>query len=97
MDAAEKFNTLTHLIGALFALVGGVILVVYSSLKGGAWKITSFSVYGVTLFSLYTISSLYHGLTGRAKNIFRILDHQAIYLLIAGTYTPFTLVTLHGT
>jgi hemolysin III len=57
----------------------------------------SFSIYGATLFLLYLISTLYHGLpTGRAKHVFRILDHQAIYLLIAGSYTPFTLVTLDG-
>jgi hemolysin III len=96
MELEEKFNTLTHVIGAVLALVGGVILVIYASLKGEVWKITSFSVYGVTLFSLYLVSSLYHGLRGRVKNVFRVLDHQAIYLLIAGTYTPFTLVTLRG-
>jgi hemolysin III len=56
----------------------------------------SFSVYGATLFLLYLVSTLYHALDGRAKRLFRVLDYQAIYLLIAGTYTPFTLVTLRG-
>ncbi|MDH4133685.1 MAG: hemolysin III family protein, partial [Gammaproteobacteria bacterium] len=59
-------------------------------------RIVAFSVYGASLFLLYVISTLYHSLTGRAKRIFRVLDHQAIYLLIAGTYTPFTLITLNG-
>jgi hemolysin III len=70
---------------------------VQASLQGDPWKIVSFSIYGVSLFMLYTLSTLYHSLRGRAKQIFRKLDHVAIYLLIAGTYTPFTLVTLRGT
>jgi hemolysin III len=96
MQRDEVVNSLTHLIGAAAALAGLVIIVVFASLKGDPWSIVSFSVYGVTLFTLYLISTLYHSLEGRAKNVFRILDHQAIYLLIAGTYTPFTLVTLRG-
>ena len=97
MDHSEKLNTFTHLIGAVLALAGAVVLVVYASLKGDAWRIVSFSIYGTTLLLLYVISTLYHGLNGRPKKVFAILDHQAIYLLIAGTYTPFTLVTLNGT
>ncbi len=96
MERGEMFNTLTHLIGAAVALAGLVILVVFASLEGNPWKIVSFSIYGATLFSLYLISTLYHGSRGRIKRIFSMLDHQAIYLLIAGTYTPFTLVTLNG-
>lgn len=96
MDQGEKLNTLTHMVGATAALAGFVILVVHTSLKGDPWKITSFSIYGLTLFTLYLTSTLYHSMRGKAKRIFSILDHQAIYLLIAGTYTPFTLVTLRG-
>ena len=96
MYKGEWFNSISHLIGAVAALVGLVIGVVVASLQGDPWKIVSFSVYGTTLFSLYTISTLYHSLQGRAKRIFRTLDHMSIYLLIAGTYTPFTLVTLRG-
>ena len=96
MYKGEWFNSISHLVGAVAALVGLVIVVVEAALQGDPWKIVSFSVYGVTLFSLYTISTLYHSLQGRAKRIFRKLDHLSIYWLIAGTYTPFTLVTLRG-
>ncbi len=94
MDHGEKLNTITHLVGAVAALAGLVILVVFAALKGDPWKIVSFSIYGTTLFGLYVVSTLYHGSGGKLKEILSILDHQAIYLLIAGTYTPFTLVTL---
>jgi len=93
---SEQFNTLTHLIAAVLAFPAAVLLVVYASLKGDPWRIVGFSVYGVSLFSLYLLSSLYHGLRGRIKKTFQRLDHMAIYLLIAGSYTPFTLVTLRG-
>jgi hemolysin III len=92
----ERFNSISHIISAAAALAGLVILVVFSARQGDPWKIVSFSVYGTTLFLLYTFSSLYHSLRGRAKEVFRTLDHYTIYLLIAGTYTPFTLVTLRG-
>ncbi len=96
MIKGERFNSISHLVGAVFALAGTVILVVVATKAGEINRIVSFSVYGATLFLLYVISTLYHGLPGRAKNIFRIFDYQAIYLLIAGSYTPFTLVTLEG-
>ncbi len=96
MYKGDRFNSISHAIGAVAALAGLVILVVLASNQGDPWKIVSFSVYGATLFLLYTVSALYHSLRGRAKNFFRKLDHYAIYLLIAGTYTPFTLVTLRG-
>ncbi|MFO1420781.1 MAG: hemolysin III family protein [Candidatus Competibacteraceae bacterium] len=96
MYQGERFNSISHLVGAVAALVGVVIVVVEAAQQGDPWKIVSFSVYGATLFSLYTISTLYHSLRGRAKRIFRKLDHLSIYFLIAGTYTPFTLVTLRG-
>ena len=88
MDRGERFNTLTHLIGAALAIAGVSVLVVFASLQGDPWKIVSFSVYGFSLFTLYLVSTLYHGLRGNAKRVFFVLDHQAIYLLIAGTYTP---------
>jgi hemolysin III len=96
MIKGERFNSISHLVGAALALAGLVVLVVVASQDGDTRRIVSFSVYGATLFLLYLISTLYHGLPGRAKHVFRILDHQAIYLLIAGSYTPFTLVTLNG-
>lgn len=97
MHKKEFINTLTHTAGAALALAGLVVLVVKASLAGDAWRIVSFSIYGVTLLLLYSSSALYHAAhQGRLKNILRMVDHQAIYLLIAGTYTPFTLVTLRG-
>lgn len=96
MYKGERFNAISHLLGAVLALSGLVVLVVLAALKGDPWKVVSFTVYGGTLFLLYTLSTLYHSLRGRAKAIFQKLDHIAIYLLIAGTYTPFTLITLRG-
>lgn len=96
MPKTERFNTLSHLLGAIAAGVGLVVLVVLAVRQGDAWKIVSFSIYGLTLILVYASSTLYHGLQGRSKAICSKLDHLAIYLLIAGTYTPFTLVTLRG-
>ncbi len=96
MYKGERFNGISHLIGAVAAAAGLVVLVVFAAQQGDPWRIVSFSIYGTTLLLLYTISTLYHSLRGRAKEIFRVLDHNSIYLLIAGTYTPFTLVTMHG-
>jgi len=96
MYYGERFNSISHLVGAVAALAGLVVVVVVAAQQGDPWKIVSFSVYGATLFFLYTVSTLYHSLRGRAKRIFRKLDHYSIYFLIAGTYTPFTLVTLRG-
>ena len=96
MYHGERFNSISHLVGAALALAGLVILVVFASLKNDPWKIVSFSIYGVALFLLYTLSTLYHSLRGQAKPVFQKLDHAAIYLLIAGSYTPFTLITLRG-
>ncbi|MBK1701152.1 PAQR family membrane homeostasis protein TrhA [Thiococcus pfennigii] len=96
MYKGERFNSITHLVGAALALAGGAVLITLGAVDGDLRKIVSFSVYGATLFLLYLFSTLYHSLSGRAKRVFRVLDHQAIYLLIAGTYTPFTLVALGG-
>jgi hemolysin III len=96
MYYGEKFNAITHLGGAVLALAGAVLLVVFAALDGDAWKVVSVSIYGFTLVSLYSLSTLYHSLRGRAKFVLQKLDHQSIYLLIAGSYTPFCLVTLRG-
>lgn len=96
MYHGEKFNAWTHLVGAMLALAGAIVLVVLAAQGGDPWKIVSVSIYGTTLVLLYSSSALYHSLRGPAKNILRKLDHQSIYLLIAGSYTPFCLVTLRG-
>ena len=96
MDYGEKFNAVTHLVGAGLALPGVIVLVVLAALQGDPWKVVGVAIYGVTLVSLYSVSGLYHSLRGRPKNILRELDHHSIYLLIAGSYTPFCLVTLRG-
>ena len=96
MYAGERLNGYTHLAGAVLALAGAVALVAIAAIKGDPWRIASFAVYGATLVALYITSTLYHSLRGRAKDIWRKLDHCSIYLLIAGTYTPFALVTLNG-
>jgi hemolysin III len=94
MYPGERFNSISHLVGASLALVGGGVLVTVSAFEGDAAKIASYSVYAVTLFTLYLASTLYHSFPGRAKPFFRVVDHQAIYLLIAGTYTPIAVVVL---
>jgi hemolysin III len=92
----ERFNGVTHLLGTALAVAGLVVLIVFASLQGDPWRITSVSIYGATLVTLYLGSTLYHSLRGRAKQVLQKIDHAAIYLLIAGTYTPFALVTLRG-
>jgi hemolysin III len=92
----ERFNSISHLIGSAAALAGTACLIVVAARQGDPWKVVSFSIYGTSLVLLYSFSTLYHSLPGRGKAVFRTLDHLAIYLLIAGTYTPFTLVTLRG-
>ena len=96
MYHGERLNTFTHLLGAVIALAGLVVLVVFASLKGDVWRIISFSIYGTSLFLLYLFSTLYHGTKGSLKAVFKKLDHIGIYLLIAGSYTPFVLVSLTG-
>jgi hemolysin III len=92
----ERFNGITHLTGAIVALIGGIVLIVQGALAGDPWKVVSFSIYGAMLLCLYLASTLYHSLRGRAKRIWCKFDHCAIYLLIAGSYTPFALVSLRG-
>jgi hemolysin III len=97
VHAGERLNSFTHLIGALLAVAGLVTLVVLAASERDPWKVVSFSIYGAMLIALYVISTLYHSVRGaRAKALLQKCDHAAIYLLIAGSYTPFTLVTLRG-
>lgn len=93
----EIANAVTHGVGALFSIVALTIMVVFAALYGNVWQIVSVAIYGGTLVLLYTMSTLYHAFTNtRVKKIFKIFDHAAIYILIAGTYTPFTLVVLRN-
>ncbi|MBW2177720.1 MAG: hemolysin III family protein [Deltaproteobacteria bacterium] len=93
----EIANSITHGLGIILSIIALIILAVFAGIYGNTWHIISVSVYGATLILLYTASTLYHGIQNpRAKNIFRVLDHAAIYILIAGTYTPFTLISLRG-
>jgi hemolysin III len=93
----EKLNTFTHLLGSALAISGLSILVTVAVLQGDPWKVFSFSIYGITLVLLYSLSTIYHGVQNpRAKAILQKLDHNAIYLLIAGSYTPISLITLRG-
>lgn len=96
MYQGERFNAWTHLVGAVLACIGAVWLLVLASLDGAPAKIVSVAIYGVTLVLLYSISTVYHSVQGPVKVIMRKLDHLSIYLLIAGSYTPFCLVTLRG-
>lgn len=90
----EITNSITHGIGALLGVAGLVILLVFSS---GAWEAVSSSIYGASMIMLFTMSTLYHALSNeKAKKVFRIFDHTSIFFLIAGTYTPITLVLLNG-
>ncbi len=96
MYHGERFNAWTHLVGAVLALVGGVWLLLLASASGDSWKQVSVAIYGVTLVLLYSTSTLYHSVQGPAKRLMQKLDHLSIYLLIAGSYTPFCLVSLRG-
>ncbi|MCF6168669.1 hemolysin III family protein [Lutibacter sp.] len=93
----EKFNVISHTIGLVLSVIALILLVVYSSLKGNTWHIVSFSIYGASLIVLYSASTFYHYVQNpRLRYKLNIFDHSAIYVLIAGTYTPFTLVVLKG-
>ena len=96
MYHGEKLNAWTHLVGAVLAAAGSIWLLVMAALDGSPQKIISVAIYGVTLVLLYTVSTVYHSVRGRSKVIMQKCDHLSIYLLIAGSYTPFCLVTLHG-
>jgi hemolysin III len=93
----ELPNALTHGFGLLCSILGFIVLLVVTLIRGGKWQIISCAIYGVTLICVYAASTLYHGVSSpRLKQGFLLFDHCAIYLLIAGTYTPFLLVNLRG-
>lgn len=93
----EIANAITHGIGALLSLAGLVLLIVFSSLKGTAWHVVSFTIYGVSMLLLYSCSTLVHSFKeGKVKDLFEFFDHSSIYIYIAGTYTPFMLVAVRG-
>lgn len=93
----EIFNSVSHGVGAGLSIAALVVMIVKAALTGNAYMIVSASIFGAMMILLYTMSTLYHALTNQtAKKVFRIFDHCTIFLLIAGTYTPYTLVTLHG-
>ncbi len=97
MYAGERFNSITHIIGSVLAIVGAAFAI-HAVAKHGrdATAVAAVTIYGLMLIFLYLSSTLYHSLRGKAKTVFHVFDHCAIYLLIAGTYTPLTLVTLRG-
>ena len=93
----EIFNSVSHGVGALLAIIGGSVVVTLAAVWGGALEVAACSIYAVSLFLLYTMSTLYHAFPfPRVKYLFRIFDHSSVFLLIAGTYTPFMLITLRG-
>jgi len=97
LSAEELANAVTHGVGLILSITGLVILIVLAAIRGSAWHIVSCAIYGATLVCLYAASTLYHGIPSkRLKRALKIVDHCAIYLLIAGTYTPFLLVNLRG-
>jgi len=94
----ESINIYSHILGIVLSLVGLVFLLLKAANHGDVWHIVSAAIFGISLIVLYTASSLYHSAKDPAvRNRLRIFDHAAIYVIIAGTYTPFTLITLHGT
>ncbi len=93
----ERLNSLTHGLGALLSAVGTLVLVLAAAREGDVWKIVSFSIFGASLVLLYSASTFYHASRSpRLREVWKMLDHCAIFLLIAGTYTPFLLVNLRG-
>ena len=93
----EIANSITHGVGALLAMAGLVILIVQAAIHGGAWYVVSYTVFGISMVLLYLASTLYHAVTARkAKRVLEIFDHAAIFVLIAGSYTAFTLTLLRA-
>jgi hemolysin III len=93
----ERLNSLTHGLGAILSVIGTLVLVLAASRLGDTWKIISFSIFGASLILLYSASTFYHASRSpRAREVWKMLDHCAIFLLIAGTYTPFLLVNLRS-
>ena len=93
----EIFNSVSHGIGGGLSIAGTVVLIVLAAVYSNAWGVVSSAIFGASLIILYTMSTLYHAITNpTAKKFFRIMDHNTIFFLIAGTYTPITLVPLRG-
>lgn len=93
----ELANGITHGVGAALSIAGLAVLVSFAALRGNAWHVVSCSIYGASLIALFTASTLYHSFNApRVKRVLRVIDHASIYLLIAGSYTPFMLVNLRG-
>ncbi len=93
----EVAHAITHGLGAVLSIIGLTVLVARASMYGDTWHLVAVSIFGSTLVMMYTASTLYHSIPlPRAKHVLRVIDHSLIYFLIAGTYTPFTLVTLRG-
>ncbi len=97
LSAEELVNSLTHGVGLILSIAGFATLLSLAVMRGSAWHIVSCAIYGSTLMCLYAASTLYHSIhSRRLKRVLKVCDHSAIYLLIAGTYTPFLLVNLRG-
>ncbi|CAA0092692.1 Uncharacterised protein [Zhongshania aliphaticivorans] len=94
MYKGERFNSVSHLLGVLAAVVGGVTLLWPAIQLGDSWELLGLGIYSFSLVALYLFSTLYHSSKGEKKALYRQLDHLAIYLLIAGTYSPFLVITL---
>ncbi|MBM7693371.1 hemolysin III [Peribacillus deserti] len=93
----ELVNAITHGIGAILSIAALVFLIIFSASEGTVWHLVSFIIFGVTMLLLYISSTLVHSFPpGKAKDVFEVFDHSAIYLFIAGTYTPFTLIVIKG-
>ena len=92
----EIFNMTSHIVGAVLGIVATVLCIVFAGIRGNVYGIISGAIYGVTMIILYTMSSIYHGLSPKrySKKVFQVLDHCSIFLLIAGSYTPFALCTI---
>lgn len=92
----EIFNMTSHIVGGVLGIVATVLCIVFASVNGNVYGIVSGAIYGVTMILLYTMSSIYHGLSPKrtSKKVFQVLDHCSIFLLIAGSYTPFALCSI---
>lgn len=96
MYEGERFNSISHLFGTIMAIAGTAFVVPMAAMRSDMRAVVALSIYGAMLIAMYLSSTLYHSIRGPAKRVLHVFDHCAIYLLIAGTYTPFTLLTLRG-
>ena len=96
MYRGEWFNTITHLAGTIMAIAGTAVLILLATSRGSVRLLIALSGYGAIMIAMYLSSTLYHSVRGEAKEVLHVFDHCAIYLLIAGTYQPFTLCTLRA-